>query len=484
MKKYFSENIIAQFVFLSLVVFLSRLPFLWAGFGAEEDSWLVPLTAKHIALTGTYQMSRAPGHPLQELIYSLMWNAGPFAYNLFTAITSVIAVLFFTLALRNLGFKHYLFAAFAFAFTPIVFISSTYAIDYMPAMAFVMGSFYAASPPAPLQEERGGTRWVIAGILLGIAIGFRLTSAAMLIPFCIWKFPPSKKGLRGVFLFVITTVLVGTLTYIPVLKTYGLTFFTYSDQFPYPNVPKVIYKATVGVFGMIGIGTLIFFKIKVLAKKVSLKENLLASAMPSKLFWASISVVVIYIISYLRLPQKSAYLMPIIPFSILLVGYFTSERAFKTFCVLMTMSSFLFSINLNDSLRGSKHSPLAMQFTMAGQEIFMDPLTGPLFSDYTKRLNKMEFTEEVYQKTNKEKRKIVLICGWWFNELKVRNWDTVQNPNVQLVFYTDKSEMEKYISEGNEIYYLPEQDLYNDQFSQMNCTNTLAKPYAPDFKSL
>src|SRR3954469_14360115 len=122
MSKPLSENITVQLVFLSLIIFLSRLPFLWAGFGAEEDSWLLPLTAKHIALNGTYEMSRAPGHPLQELLYSLMWNAGPFAYNLVTSITSVIAVVFFALALRNLNFKHYLFAAFAFAFTPIVFI--------------------------------------------------------------------------------------------------------------------------------------------------------------------------------------------------------------------------------------------------------------------------------------------------------------------------------------------------------------------------
>src|SRR3954469_18970660 len=104
MRKTLSENIIVQLVFLSLVIFLSRLPFLGAGFGAEEDSWLLPLTAKHIALNGAYQMSRAPGHPLQELLYSLIWNAGPFAYNLVSAISSIIAAVFFALALRNLDF--------------------------------------------------------------------------------------------------------------------------------------------------------------------------------------------------------------------------------------------------------------------------------------------------------------------------------------------------------------------------------------------
>ena len=114
------QNQKVQLFFLGLVVFISRLPFLSAGFGAEEDSWLLPLTAKNIALSGHYELSRAPGHPLQEIIYSFIWNANPFYYNLLSAIAGVIAVLFFALALRQLDLKHYLFAAFAFAFTPIV----------------------------------------------------------------------------------------------------------------------------------------------------------------------------------------------------------------------------------------------------------------------------------------------------------------------------------------------------------------------------
>lgn len=467
MKKLFSENLTVQILFLSLVVFLSRLPFLSAGFGAEEDSWLLVITAENIAESGVYEMSRAPAHPLQEIIYSLFWNAGPFAYNLLSAMMSVMGVLFFALSLRQLGFKHFLFASFAFAFTPIVFISSTYTIDYMLAMAFVMGSFYFLLK----------TNYWLSGIFLGFAIGFRLTSGAMLIPFCILLFPLSTMRLRGILILSITTALVGFLVYLPVFKTYGLSFFTFADQFPYPNLPKVFYKATIGVFGMIGIIAIIFFTLKVFARKFSSKEKIVVSEMPAKLFWVSVAVIIIYIISYLRLPQKSAYFIPATAFIILLFGYFLSSRAFKIFCVLMTMSSFLFSINITDSLRGSAHSPLAMKFTMPEQEIFVDPLTGPIFSDYTKRLNKIAFTEEVFQKTRVEQKKVVLICGWWYNELLVRNWDGEKNQNIKLVFYIDKPAIEKYISEGYEIFYLPEQNLYNDQYSQMSYTDSVAKSY-------
>src|SRR5207253_382988 len=106
--------------------------------------------------------------------------------------------------------------------------------------------------------------------------------------------------------------------YIPVIKTYGLSFLTFSDQFPYPNLPKIFYKATIGVFGTVGIITIIGFKFKTLLKKFSSKEKIIPAELPKNIFTASFTVIIIYIISYLRLPQKSAYLIPIIPFVILL----------------------------------------------------------------------------------------------------------------------------------------------------------------------
>ena len=116
MKKSLSDNIFFQLFFLSIFVFISRLPFLWAGFGAEEDSWLLALTAKNMALSGNYEMSRAPGHPLQEYLYAFLYNNGLNAFytNLISALASVIATVFFSLSLRQLNFKHYLFAGFAF----------------------------------------------------------------------------------------------------------------------------------------------------------------------------------------------------------------------------------------------------------------------------------------------------------------------------------------------------------------------------------
>ena len=59
----FSDRKYLPFFILFIVVFISRLPFLSAGYGVEEDSWGIALAAAHTALTGVYEPSRFPGHP-------------------------------------------------------------------------------------------------------------------------------------------------------------------------------------------------------------------------------------------------------------------------------------------------------------------------------------------------------------------------------------------------------------------------------------
>jgi hypothetical protein len=60
------------FITLFLIVLLSRIPFLYAGYGIEEDSWGIALAAFHTHLSGIYEPSRLPGHPVQELVYSAL----------------------------------------------------------------------------------------------------------------------------------------------------------------------------------------------------------------------------------------------------------------------------------------------------------------------------------------------------------------------------------------------------------------------------
>jgi hypothetical protein len=238
----FFEKKHLPFITLFLVVFISRLPFLSAGYGIEEDSWGIALAAFHTKLTGIYEPSRFPGHPTQELIYSALWGSGPIVFNGLCAFFSAIASVFFALILKHLKFKHFFIAALALAFVPVFYISSTYTIDFTWTLAFILISLYYLLK----------NKFIICGIFIGLAVGCRVTSGAMLLPFIIilWQPVDLKNNITSFLKIIIPMTIVSVIAYLPLFLQFGSSFFMYYDQFPYPPLSKVLYKMSIGVFGL------------------------------------------------------------------------------------------------------------------------------------------------------------------------------------------------------------------------------------------
>ena len=462
-KKYF------PFVFLFLVVLISRLPFLSEGYGVEEDSWAIALAAFQTKLTGVYEPSRLPGHPFQELIYSALWGSGCYVFNLLCALFSAIGALFFALILKQLQFKQYLLAAIAFAFIPVYFISSTYTIDFVWTQALILIAFYCLLK----------NKFVLCGIFLGLAIGCRITSGIMLVPFMLicWK-PDFKTNAIHFFKMSIPMGVVALLLFMPVIQQFGFSFFMYYDQFPYPPFSKVMYKMIIGVFGLIGTLSIGFFMIQaIFNKKKQQIGEAFHNSLDKKIVIASFVIITLYIISYFRLPQKSGYMIPVLPFVILLFGYYLHKKNFTCLCLSLCISSFLFSINLTDAFRGSTHSKYAIVFNMANQELFFDPFSGPIFSDYSKRKQKIAFTRQVIEKANKLTEKTVIVAGWWYNEIMVTTIGEAENRMVVYEGYINEEKLMSYQIKRYYIHYLPEQNIYNDLMYKMNVTDEYAGPF-------
>jgi hypothetical protein len=458
-----------SFVFLFAIVFISRFPFLSAGYGVEEDSWGIALEAFNTWRTGLYEPSRLPGHPFQEFIYSALWGSGPVVYNGLCAFFSAIGVVFFALILKRLTFNSWFLAAFAFAFTPVYYISSTYTIDFVWSQALVLIALYAV-----LQKK-----YMLAGVFLGLAIGCRITCGAMLIPFMIISWQENfKLNARCFFEMSIPMAIVAILLFIPVMQKYGLSFFMYYDQFPYPSFTKVMYKMILGVFGLIGSVAVGVSLLKVIFNKKEQRPGAeFNQALDKKIIIASVTIIVLYVISYFRLPQKSGYMIPVIPFVILLFGYYLNRKNFNWFCGSLIISSFLFGINLTDVYRGAEHSDYAKVFKMSGQEIYIDPFTGPVFSDYSKREQKMAFTNLIIEKADTVSSKTVIIAGWWYNEIMVTMIPRAPNKLVKFESYIDAEQMNAYYKDRYRMYYLPEQNLYNDLKYKMKMTDQLSQPF-------
>ena len=465
----FFEKKYVPFVFLFLIVFLSRLPFLSAGYGVEEDSWGIALAAFHTKCTGIYEPSRLPGHPFQEYIYSFLWGSGPIVFNALSAFFSAMGAVFFALSLKELKFRQSFLAALALAFVPVYYISSTYTIDFAWTLALILIALYCLLK----------NKYILCGVFLGLAVGCRITSGVLLIPFMviIWQ-SDLKLNFVRLLKMSIPMVIISIALFIPVYLQFGFSFFMYYDQFPYPSFAKVIYKMIPGVWGFIGtISLLLFFIIAMVRKKNQQVGEAFNHLLSKKIIIASFILIVLYCISYFRLPQKSGYMIPVIPFVILLFGYFLNGRNFSLLCWSLCSSSFFCSINLTDAYRGSDYSPYAQIFHVSGQELFFDPVTGPVFSDYSKRKQKMAFTDLVIRKSAEGSKKKVIIAGWWYNELMVTTLGDTGNRSTVYEFYIDESRLSYYKEKQYDIFYLPEQNKYNDLMHNMDITDKYAKAF-------
>jgi hypothetical protein len=252
---------------------------------------------------------------------------------------------------------------------------------------------------------------------------------------------------------------------------HGWHFFSYSDQFPYPSFAKIIYKASIGV---IGLPALIVIVITLIYQRKNSREYQIFN--PINILFLSLLILQTW--AYLMLPQKSAYLMLLMPFGILFLAQKLDSKSFVLVCCSIISSSFFMSINLTDELRGAHYSKWAIKKTISGQEIFLDPLTGPVFNDYSKRINKLNYTTKVINELEKLNYPSVIICGWWFNQILIQQMERPKMGMHKYAFYLSAEIMENYTLKGYQIYYLSEQEIYNDLFYGINRTKNIASPFS------
>lgn len=449
-------------------VLLSRVPFLSAGYGLDGDAWSVALRARQLHDTGVYEVSRLPGYPVQEWLSSLLVAYGPFALNLLSAIFSVIAVVFFLLTLKALRFKRPFLAGIALAAVPVFYIHSTTAIDYNYALAFILGSLFFVVKD----------RIVLAGIFLGIAIGCRITSGAMLLPFAILLLRPDgvKANIIRIVKIVLPTLLVGALMFYPVYRIHGLNFFSFYDV-PYPSIPKVLYKFAIEVWGVIGlVGLLVVTSLLFLPNRSIRRQYLFPRSVNEKYVIAWLVAIDVYIIAFLKLPMEAGYLIPLIPFVILIFGKYLYDKAFVFLCWMLIASPFFATISPTDRLDASTTSALSFSFKAASETLNFDVLKGPIISYDSRRGNGIKLVNEVLNSMDTISSKSVLVSGRWYYQLLVQQGDTIRD-KMLFKSYLNEDEAVHYFAKGYEIYFMPMQDFFNKKMLGIDLSIYGAKPY-------
>lgn len=436
-----------------IITLLTRLPFLFNGYGVEEDSYGLVLTAQNIAQTGTYEMSRAPGHPVQELVLSLMPNAPDFVMNGLSMLFGLVASVLFYCILQFLGYAKPLLPTLVMTMIPAFYIASTYTIDYVWALAFILLSFWFLLTRKNL----------LCGLALAMAVGCRVTSVLGAIPVVIYLLmnETTKEALKHILTIGLSALALVMLLFLPAYLTYGIDFF-YTYPLPYPPIPKVLYKGSLGVWGVWGcvalMGAVLLF---CFSRKKDRRE--VALELPKGIILISWMMILMHCILFAKLPEKSAFFIPALPFVVLLIHHYLSHhKLYPVLCALFIISPFLSSVQLADKDRGSTSSILSISKVVSGQDISFDLLYGPIISDYTKRHKKEEFVSKFIDKCQKVNEKSVILCGFWTNHiwLKMKQKDMV-NPNVIITPGAPAEDLWRYAEQEYKIYYLREQEKYN-----------------------
>ncbi len=446
----------------------SRLPFLDAGYGNDPDAWELIRAARHLDLTGEYVASRLPGYPLPEFACALLWRGGPIVVNLCTALFSVAAAAGFMLSLKRLAVPHHLLAGLAFALTPVVYINSTTAMDYVWALAFIMAAFHLTLLDRP----------VASGLLLGAAVACRLTSALMLLPLGLVVALGGERSsrVRRLTTFVLATIAVAGAAFQPVVSKYGMGFLSFYSPPAYPDLVTVLSRATLHVWGLVGLlgiaGGVLAAVVGRLRHPAPPRRSLGADRAP---IIAALAAVILYAAAYLRLPLETGYLLPAVPFVLLLLGKLLPRRPFRWACAGLCLAAFFCHLGRAGAAPPSARSSWAVSFAVAGQAFTLDLTRGPVLHDHFERWHGLNFVDRVVRAAEALPPSSVVVVGYWLPQIQVRFGESPP-ATARFLYLLGPAELERMRAEGTPVYYLPEMADFNREARGLDLARAGAAP--------
>ncbi|MGI8554464.1 MAG: glycosyltransferase 87 family protein [Dehalococcoidia bacterium] len=312
-------------VFLLVALFLMvRLPWLWTGYGAETDAYRVALSALHLFRDGEYLPSRLPGYPVHEFLMApLVQIAGSVATNAATALAALVGMLLLARITQAIKYPQPGIVVIAFAFTPFLLVNSVETKDYLWALSFLLASYLAAIKDRP----------VVAGVLLGLGAGCRITTAAFALPLCLLYL--DRRAVRAGAGFLVSLAVVALLVFLPVTLQYGMHFWNYADS----RISADIVVRSIGQYSIGAFGSLSLLAALALSWRGVARLPRLASTDVHVRIW--IVAVLLYGLAFLRLPIDIAYLIPIYPFCFLLLARLINPRLLAAVIAAIIFSGFI-----------------------------------------------------------------------------------------------------------------------------------------------
>jgi hypothetical protein len=325
-------------VYLAIIFFISRAPFIVLGFSAfttptDQDVLAVVNSAYLLRYDHTYVVSRFPGYPFYEIVNALFIGGGWIATNVATMAVSFIDVMIFAKILNIFKIKNKAVLVLTFAFMPIVWINSVITMDYMWALMFILLASYLVF----------SDKYSMAGVAIGLAIGNRFTSVFMIIPIVLWALSKKANG-RKILIFILTSAGTAVLLFLPVIYKYKAGFLAGSGFLYTTPIRKTMSMASgsmalalnnmvMELFGIAALAVLIFFVIFTFKSKPyhnHERKSLL------RFCWLTMFI---FISLYFIFPYKVAYLIPIVPWGLIALNEKLKRKFTIIICILLLLNS-------------------------------------------------------------------------------------------------------------------------------------------------
>ena len=165
--------------------------------------------------------------------------------------------------------------------------------------------------------------------------------------------------------FFIVFLLTSIIIFLPVVLKYGINFLTF-----YPSELPLIYiikNLTVDLWGITGSVAIIIFSLTLFfhLRNFQLLKHFISDIINQ----LSIIVVTVYLVLFLPAPYEPEYLIPMIPFILILLVHNLTKRQIIIPSVLLLLSSFTVGLNISDRPWSHTDSSLSTPITFNNRTI-------------------------------------------------------------------------------------------------------------------
>jgi len=326
---------------LAIIVFaILTVPRLFLDYGLDDDAYRSLIAADKIIQTGIYSPSRLPGNPLFEYMLSVLikWD-GCVLINTVILVSFLLSILAFYVLIREHADRYIL--TILFSFTPILLVNAATAMDYIPGLSTMLLSYVFLIR----------SQCVVAGILLALSVGFRLSNCLFFLP-CILFLFLNKRSTTQILQFGLFSISGSMFIYLPIFLKYGFKALiipkTYLTGSLY--LLKTGYNA-IALFGLIGTITLIIV-ISINLNKIRLCFfDFIKTKSPT--FAVEIFTIILFILLFIIHSDTTSYLIPIIPFAYLFISRWASN-VYLIFILTIVFSYSFISIEMKGGESGKR----------------------------------------------------------------------------------------------------------------------------------